>query len=151
MLESVLSLKKGDKSDPNNYRSISVLLINKVFEKVLHSRLYSYLNKYKILYEYQFGFRVDHSTNQILTEITDNIKFAMDSQLLTCGIFIDLTKAFDTVNHSILLNKLQHYGIRGNVHKLFTSYLSNRKQYVKVNNINSNSCPLSFIIYINDN
>ena len=117
--------KKGVKSDPNNYRPISVLsLINKVFEKVLHARLYSYLNKYNILYEYQFGFREGHSTNQALTEITDNIRFAMDRQLLTCGIFIDLTKAFDTVNHSILLDKMHHYGIRGNVHKLFSSYLS---------------------------
>ena len=77
-------VKKGVKSDPNNYRPISVLsLINKVFEKVLHSRLYSYLNKYNILYEYQFGFREGHSTNQALTEITDNIRLAMDSQLLT--------------------------------------------------------------------
>ena len=103
------TFKKGDKNEPSNYRPIGVLsLINNVFEKVLHSRLYKYLNKFNILYEYQFGFREGHSTNQALTEITDNIKFAMDNQLLTCGIFIDLTKAFATVNHNILLDKLQH-------------------------------------------
>ena len=98
--------KKGDKCDLSNYRPISVLSkINKVFEKILHIRLYKYLTKFKILYKYQFGFREGHSTTQALTEITDRLKLAIDKQELTCGIFIDLTKAFDTVDHNILLQK----------------------------------------------
>ena len=135
--------KKGVKSDPGNYRPISVLSqVNKVFEKILHKRLYKYLSKFKILYEYQFGFREGHSTTQALVEITDRLKKAIDEKMLTCGIFIDLTKAFDTVDHAILLDKMYNYGIRGNVHNLFKSYLSNRQQYVKVNNANSDMKPV---------
>ena len=79
--------------------------MNKVFEKILHKRLYKYLTKFKILFEYQFGFREGHSTTQALIEITDRLKSAIDNKDLTCGFFIDLTKAFDTVDHSILLEK----------------------------------------------
>ena len=116
--------------------------VNKVFEKILHKRLYKYLSKFKILYEYQFGFREGHSTTQALVEITDRLKKAIDEKLLTCGIFIDLTKAFDTVDHAILLDKMYNYGIRGNVNNLFKSYLSNRQQYVKVNHANSDMKPV---------
>ena len=108
-----LIYKNGEKSDPSNYRPISVLsLMNKVFEKILHKRLYKYLTKFKILFEYQFGFREGHSTTQALIEITDRLKSAIDNKDLTCGIVIDLTRAFDTVDHSILLEKMFHYGIR---------------------------------------
>merc|ERR1711913_105015 len=99
--------------------------------------------KFEILYEYQFGFREGHSTTQALVEITDRIKRALDNKDLTCGIFIDLTKAFDTVNHNILLQKMQHYGIRGNANNIFKSYLTGRQQYVKINNTSSNLKPVT--------
>ena len=86
--------KKGVKTDPGNYRPISVLSqVNNFFEKILHKRLYKYLTKFKILYEYQFGFREGHSTTQALVEITDRLKNATYSKKLTYGIFIYLTKS----------------------------------------------------------
>ena len=129
--------KNGDSKSINNYRPISILsTLNKIFEKILYARLVNYIEKFDLFYKYQFGFRTNHSTEHALIEIVDQIRLSIDKDQLTCGIFIDLSKAFDTVNHDILLAKLDHYGIRGNALNLFRSYLSDSKQYTVIENIN---------------
>ena len=125
--------KKGDPASVNNYRPISILsTINKIFEKILYARLMKYIDNFQLLYKYQFGFRKNHSTEHALIEITDQIRLSMDNNQITCGIFVDLSKAFDTVNHHILLDKLENIGIRGKALELFKSYLSGRQQYVNI-------------------
>ena len=129
----------------------------------MHKRLYVFLEERNILFQNQFGFRKNNSTSFALINITEKIKETIDNKKYGCGIFIDLRKAFDTVNHEILLNKLEHYGIRGNALIWFKSYLENRKQYVSLNGecseskyitcgVPQGSClgPLLFLIYIND-
>ena len=156
--------KKGSKLEVGNYRPISLLSnINKLLEKIIHERTYNFLEKYKCLYKHQYGFRKKHSTNHALIEITEKVRKALDSGKFACGIFVDLQKAFDTVNHEILLMKLDHYGLRGTSNSWFKSYLDNRKQIVSLNGENSETKimkhgvpqgsvlgPLLFLIYIND-
>ena len=156
--------KDGDETDPGNYRPISLLSIfNRIFEKLMYDRLVSFINKYGLLYNSQYGFREKHNAQHAIIDITYRIQKNIDQGLFTCGLFIDLKKAFDTVNHNILLTKLSHFGIRGVIHDWFKSYLSNRKQTVSIDGSISDyevtSCgvpqgsvlgPLLFLIYIND-
>ena len=96
---------------------------SKALERVIYDQLIQYLDKHDVLFKYQFGFRKNHSTEQAIMEITDNPKASIDSNLVSCGPFLDLSKAFDTVNHQILLGKLCKYGVRGGPHDWFASYL----------------------------
>ena len=156
--------KNGSTQDMSNYRPISLLSIfDKIMEKIMHKRLYKFLELNNILYSKQFGLRKNNSTIDALIKITDKIRESVDKGKYGCGIFIDLRKAFDTVNHNILLLKMEHYGVRGPSLQWFRSYLSERKQYVYINGecseLKQISCgvpqgsvlgPLLFLIYIND-
>ena len=125
--------KSGDATDPANYRPISTLSsFRKVFEKLIYNQLYNFLEKYSILYKYQFGFRKGYSTEQAILEITDSLKKAIDKKLITYGLFLDFSKEFGTVNHDIVLSKLYSYAIRGNPLTWFENYLYSRNQVVKI-------------------
>ena len=109
-----------------NYRPIYLLSnISKIFEKVIHSRLNLFLEQNNHLYPYQFGFQIDYSTNNALMTIVERIEKQLDPGNYTVGVFVDLKKAFDRVDHNILLQKLDYYGIRGVVKDWFYSYLDN--------------------------
>ena len=156
--------KEGEKSDKSNYRPISVLpVLSRIFEKLIYDQLYQYLDGSGFLTSDQCGFRPLHSTATCLLKCTDDWYSGMDKGHFTGLISIDLKKAFDTVNHKILCQKLEHSGVTGRELSWFNSYLSNRKQYCRINGVDSNikeievgvpqgSClgPLLFLVYIND-
>ena len=156
--------KKDDAELLKNYRPISTLpIFGKIFEKIIYSRLYEFLTSQNILHDKQFGFRENHSTSHAINYTIHQINKAYKNKEHVLGIFIDLSKAFDTIDHQILLSKLSNYGIRANIYSLLSSYLSDRKQYVNIHGENSEllnvkygvpqgSClgPLLFLIYIND-
>lgn len=119
--------KDGNKMEMTNYRPISLLNgLSKIFEKSINKRLTSFLNEHKIISNCQFGFQKGISTEQPLQILIENILSNFNSNKKTIGIFLDLQKAFDTVNHSRLLEKLNNIGIRGKICSLFKSYLTER-------------------------
>ena len=98
--------KSGTLSDPGNYRPIATLsTYNKALERVIYDQLIQYLDKHDVLFKYQFGFNKNHSTEQAIMEITDNLKASIESNFVSCGLFLEFSKAFDTVNHQNLLDK----------------------------------------------
>ncbi len=109
----------------------------------MYKRLIEFLENNKLLFHGQFGFRSNHSTNHALLLITDKIQRAIENKEYACGIFLDLKKAFDTVDHKILLKKMEYYGVRGIANQWFSSYLINRKQFVSVGNAISEQKPIT--------
>ena len=123
--------KKGNNSLINNYRPISILpCFSKLLERIMYNRLYNFLVEKNILHQKQFGFQNAHSTEHAILQLVNQITEAFSQGEYTLGIFIDLSKAFDTVNRNILLEKLKSYGIQSENLKWFRSYLSNRKQFI---------------------
>ena len=156
--------KEGCKTDPHNYRPISILsAISKIIEKIVFKQFYDYLNSGEILNAFQSGFRALHSTATALLDATNNWYLNIDDGKINAVLFLALKKAFDTVDHTILLQKLKHYGIYNTTLKWFESYLSGRKQITTIESSTSVPCnikcgvpqgsnlgPLLFLIYIND-
>ena len=134
-----------------------------MFGKVIHCRLNLFLEQNNCLYPFQFGFQLNYSTNNALMATVESIQKQLDAGNYTAGVFVDLKKAFDTVDHNILLEKLDYYGIRGVAKNWFESYLNNQKQFVTLNGSDSSFKPVStsvpqgsvlgpllFLVYIND-
>ena len=124
-----------DETDPSNYRTISLLSVfNRIFDKIMYNQLRSYIEDNELLYKAQYGVRESFSTQQAIFDIVSMMQTNLDNKMSTCGIFLDFKKEFGTVNHTLLLDKLRHYGIRGIVPEWFASHLANRAQTTHIDN-----------------
>ena len=156
--------KKSDNTDVGNYRSVSILtIISKIFKRVVYDQIEQYLVEKNLLYQLQSGFRRGFSTESCLIHLSDFIRFEMDKGHMVGMLLLDLQKAFDSVNHDILLMKLQSIGINTDIVNWFQSYLSGRLQTINISGASSTpreiTCgvpqgfilgPLLFFIYVND-
>lgn len=156
--------KGGDVNDYHNYRPISILsAINTIFEKLLAKRIIRFLDKHQVLLESQHGFRANKSTATAVKTLSETVNKALNDKCYVIGIFIDIKKAFDTINHEILLMKMERYGFRGLFKEFLQSYLTGRTQFVKIGSTASSveciTCgvpqgsvlgPILFSLYIND-
>ena len=158
--------KSGNKKILNNYRPISILpAFSKLLEKLVCNRLVNFLETHDLLYKHQYGFRQNHTTAHPILQLLKDISNANDknSKDVTLAVFLDLSKAFDTISHKILINKLEHYGIRGICKNWFANYLYNRTQYTDIDGFQSSRMhigtgvpqgsilgPVLFLVYIND-
>ena len=156
--------KNGHRGDMCNYRPISVLpCFSKILEKIIANRLLSFLLKYNILYDHQFGFIPGKNTTHAILSLVEYLINSFEDNKITCGIFLDISKAFDTIHHNTLLSKHYKYGIRGNTLNWFKNYFSNGYHFLSTNNTSSSllriECgvpqgsilgPILFILYIND-
>ena len=157
-------LKSGDNKKLINYRPIAILpLFSKMFERLIYNRMIKFITKYNILSPCQFGFRSGHSTSHAIVDLVHAISSHLNAGENVAGIFIDISKAFDSLNHKIILMKIHAYGFRGIIHSWLSSYLGSRYQFVEINKIKSSLAsislgvpqgsvlgPLLFLLYIND-
>ena len=156
--------KNGDREKVNNYRPIcSLSPLSKIIEKVINNKMVAFLDKHNILSNTQFGFRKNMGTETALLNYIDNLQKELNNKKYTLSVFLDLSKAFDVIDHEILENKLEYYGFRGKFLEFLLSFIKDRKYFVHINGNNSETKtvnigvpqgstlgPLLFLLYIND-